>query len=138
MAKHILVVDDDVGMLQLIEIVLRRQRYEVTKAMDGQQALQLLDEMTPDLCILDVMMPNMDGFELCRRLRSREDTRHTPILILSARGDSSSVRLGLDAGANAYVPKSTLVSGLTTELSRLLNSNGYSGALRSAHSAASP
>jgi DNA-binding response OmpR family regulator len=119
--KRILVVDDEIGALTLIGIMLERGGFEVLKAKDAEQALSVLDLDTPDLIILDVMMPGMDGIELCRRLRVRNDTTELPILILSARGDAKSVMSGMDAGASDYLPKPILHHDLVAKVRRMLN-----------------
>ncbi len=119
--KRILVVDDEIGALTLIGIMLERGGFEVVKAKDAEQALVVLDHDTPDLIILDVMMPGMDGIELCRVLRQRQDTVQTPVLILSARGDAKSVMSGMDAGASDYLPKPILHHDLVAKVRRMLD-----------------
>lgn len=119
--KRILVVDDEIGALTLIGIMLERGGFEVLKAKDAEQALSVLSLETPDLIILDVMMPEMDGIELCRVLRSRADTEELPILILSARGDAKSVMSGMDAGASDYLPKPILHHDLVAKVRRMLD-----------------
>lgn len=119
--KRILVVDDEIGALTLIGIMLERGGFEVLKAKDAEQALSVLELETPDLIILDVMMPGMDGIELCRVLRNRPDTQELPILILSARGDAKSVMSGMDAGASDYLPKPILHHDLVAKVRRMLN-----------------
>jgi len=119
--KRILVVDDEIGALTLIGIMLERGGFEVLKAKDAEQALSVLELETPDLIILDVMMPGMDGIELCRVLRARSDTQELPILILSARGDAKSVLSGMDAGASDYLPKPILHHDLVAKVRRMLN-----------------
>ncbi|HEX3049150.1 MAG TPA: response regulator [Aggregatilineaceae bacterium] len=119
--KRILVVDDEIGALTLIGIMLERGGFEVMKAKDAEQALAVLEMETPDLIILDVMMPGMDGIELCRRLRDRPDTQPLPILILSARGDAKSVMNGMDAGASDYLPKPILHHDLVAKVRRMLD-----------------
>lgn len=119
--KRILVVDDEIGALTLIGIMLERGGFEVLKAKDAEQALSVLELETPDLIILDVMMPGMDGIELCRVLRARPDTQELPILILSARGDAKSVMSGMDAGASDYLPKPILHHDLVAKVRRMLN-----------------
>jgi DNA-binding response OmpR family regulator len=119
--KRILVVDDEIGALTLIGIMLERGGFEVLKAKDAEQALSVLSLETPDLIILDVMMPEMDGIELCRVLRGRSDTQELPILILSARGDAKSVMSGMDAGASDYLPKPILHHDLVAKVRRMLD-----------------
>lgn len=121
--KHILVVDDEIGALTLIGIMLERGGFNVIKAKDANAALAELEKTTPDLIILDVMMPGMDGIELCRVIRSRAATRSTPVLILSARGDAESVMRGMDAGANDYLPKPILHHDLVDKVRKMLDMN---------------
>jgi DNA-binding response OmpR family regulator len=120
MKRHILVVDDEIGALTLIGIMLERGGFGVSKARDAKAALELLDSVTPDLIILDVMMPGMNGIDLCRLIRERESTRRTPVLILSARGDSESVIQGIEAGANDYLPKPILHHDLVSKVKSML------------------
>jgi two-component system response regulator MtrA len=120
MKKHILVVDDEIGALTLIGIMLERGGFNVLKAKDADSALAVLEQSTPDLIILDVMMPGMDGIQLCRVIRDRNDTHTTPILILSARGDADSVMRGMEAGANDYLPKPILHHDLVAKVRSML------------------
>jgi DNA-binding response OmpR family regulator len=103
--KEIMVVDDETHILTLIDIMLRRGGFTVIKANNPFAALEMLNSSTPDLFILDVMMPGMDGIELCKRIRSRPQTAATPVLILSAIHDVKSVERGMAAGASDYLPK---------------------------------
>ncbi|MCZ7544750.1 MAG: response regulator [Anaerolineae bacterium] len=121
--KRILVVDDEIGALTLIGIMLERGGFEVLKAKNADAALSVLDQETPDLIILDVMMPGMDGIELCRTVRGRPETESTPVLILSARGDAESVMRGMDAGASDYLPKPILHHDLVAKVRKMLDMN---------------
>jgi two-component system response regulator MtrA len=121
MKKHILVVDDEIGALTLIGIMLERGGFNVLKAKDATSALAVLDQNTPDMIILDVMMPGMDGIELCGVIRDRSDTSVTPVLILSARGDAESVMRGMEAGANDYLPKPILHHDLVAKVRSMLS-----------------
>ena len=123
MKKHILVVDDEIGALTLIGIMLERGGFGVLKAKDAKSALTVLDQNTPDMIILDVMMPGMDGIELCKVMRERQDTGATPILILSARGDAESIMRGIEAGANDYLPKPILHHDLVAKVRSMLGQN---------------
>lgn len=120
MSDVILIVDDEIGALTLIGIMLERGGFEVLKARNAGEALVLLDESTPDLIILDVMMPGMDGIELCSVIRERPATEVTPILILSARGDAESIIRGMEAGANDYIPKPILHHDLVSKVRAML------------------
>ena len=121
--KRILVVDDEIGALTLIGIMLERGGFSVLKAKDAKAALAFLDNEIPDLIILDVMMPGMDGIELCRVIRGRVETSDIPVLILSARGDAESVMRGMDAGANDYLPKPILHHDLVDKVRKMLDMN---------------
>ncbi|UCG40739.1 MAG: response regulator, partial [Acidimicrobiia bacterium] len=99
----ILVVEDDKGVRESLSRALRYEGYEVEAAPDGIEAMQVLDKVAPDVIVLDVMMPVMDGLEVCRRIRARGNT--TPILMLTARHEVTDRVAGLDAGADDYVVK---------------------------------
>ncbi len=121
MSKAIMVVDDELGILTLVEIILKRHGLTVIKARDAFEALDRLDASAPDLFVLDLMMPDMDGIELCRRIRNRPETANAPIIILSARHDAKSVERGIAAGANVYIPKTMLHSDLMKQIYTLLD-----------------
>jgi DNA-binding response OmpR family regulator len=121
MKKNILVVDDEIGALTLIGIMLERGGFSVLKAKDATSALAVLDQNTPDMIILDVMMPGMNGIDLCKVIRGRDDTGLTPVLILSARGDAESVMKGMEAGANDYLPKPILHHDLVAKVRSMLS-----------------
>ena len=120
MANRIMVVDDEIGALTLIGIMLERGGFEVTKANSASVALSLLENGTPDMFILDIMMPDIDGIELCRRVRALPQTQSTPILILSARGDDEAREQGIEAGANSYLSKPILHHDLINKVRELL------------------
>jgi DNA-binding response OmpR family regulator len=101
----ILAADDDEDILQLIVFRLERSGYTVLQARDGEEALALARERRPDLAVLDVMMPKIDGFELARRLRAEPVTNRMPIIMLTARVQDADVQQGFDAGADDYLRK---------------------------------
>ena len=105
MAIRILVADDEPNQLELLTFNLVQADYEVIRAEDGQQALGMIEEHRPDLAIIDWMMPHMSGIDVCRTLRARSETKHLPIIILSARGEEGDRTLGLDIGADDYISK---------------------------------
>jgi len=98
----ILVVDDEPVIMESLAYSLRREGYEVTVTPDGVEALDLFDKIHPDLVVLDIMLPGVDGLEVCRRLRARSSV---PIIMLTARGDEVDRILGLEIGADDYLPK---------------------------------
>lgn len=99
---RILAVDDDRNNLKMLAFLLREEGYEVITADNGADALRMLDTQHPDLLILDIMMPQMDGFEVCKRVRQTMDV---PIVILSAKGETVDKVTGLELGADDYLPK---------------------------------
>jgi DNA-binding response OmpR family regulator len=101
----ILTADDDPDIRELLAFRLERSGYTVLQAVDGEEALALALEHRPDLAVLDVMMPKMDGFEVVRRLRAEEATKGMPIIMLTARAQDSDVEEGFDAGADDYLRK---------------------------------
>jgi len=101
----ILVVDDEEKNLKLLSIILQSGNYDIQTATNGREALEKTREYSPDLILLDVMMPEMDGFETCRRLREDPDTRFIPVVMVTALGDQESRNRGLDAGADDFLTK---------------------------------
>jgi len=107
MSKQIMLVDDEVVMLALLGMTMKRGGFAVIEAENAVMALDLLEKSTPDLVVLDLMMPGIDGVELCRRIRARQQTADTPILMLSALNDAESIKRALAAGANDFLSKLT-------------------------------
>ena len=101
----VLVADDDPDILALVTFRLERAGYEVVAASDGEQALQLALAQPPDLAVLDVMMPKLDGYEVTTRLRQNERTRRMPIILLTARVQEADIARGFEVGADDYVKK---------------------------------
>ena len=101
----VLAADDDEDILGLVAFRLERAGYTVLQARDGEEALALAVQELPDLAVLDVMMPKLDGFELTRRLRAEEATSRMPIILLTARAQDADVQRGFDAGADDYLRK---------------------------------
>jgi len=100
-----LVVDDEIYIVHILEFSLTMEGYDVITAADGEEALRRVEEDEPDLVVLDIMMPRMDGYEVCRRLREDPATRNLPVILLSAKGRPMDRDLGLDAGADDYIVK---------------------------------
>lgn len=127
MHYKILIVDDEEDILEFIEYNLRKEGYQVYTAHDGVEALQKAVEVAPHLVLLDVMMPNMDGMETCRRLRAMPQTEDAIIAFLTARSEDYSQVAGFDAGADDYIAKpvrpNVLVSRIKALLKRVDNGN---------------
>jgi DNA-binding response OmpR family regulator len=101
----VLAADDDEDILELIAFRLEHSGYTVLQARDGEEALDLARTLRPDLAVLDVMMPKIDGFEVTRRLRQDDSTTRMPIILLTARTQEADVQRGFDAGADDYIRK---------------------------------
>jgi DNA-binding response OmpR family regulator len=101
----VLAADDDDDILELIVFRLEHSGYTVLQAHDGMEALELARSSLPDLAVLDVMMPRLDGFELTRRLRHEEPTSRMPIILLTARSQEADIQRGFEAGADDYIRK---------------------------------
>lgn len=120
MAKRILIVDDEPNILVPLEFLMKREGYEVSVASDGQAALEALSAGATDLVILDVMLPRMSGFEVCRRIRADPALGGLKILMLTAKGRDAEVEKGLGLGADAYVTKPFSTRDLVVRVRELL------------------
>ncbi|MBN1764216.1 MAG: response regulator transcription factor [Sedimentisphaerales bacterium] len=101
----ILIVDDEEDILELLDHHLSREGYHVLRARSGEQALELARTHTPDMIVLDLMLPGVDGLDVCRQLRNTPATQSTPIIMLTARGEETDIVTGLELGADDYVIK---------------------------------
>ena len=115
---RVLVVEDDPAILRGLADSLRRESHDVLTAADGESALRLIEQKKPDLVILDLMLPRLSGYEVCRRMRG--EGLHTPILMLTARGEEGDRVLGLDLGADDYVAKPFSLRELLARVRALL------------------
>ena len=105
MPHRILIADDEPNIVASLEFLMRKCDYEVCVARDGDEALQLAETFRPHLVLLDVMMPERSGYELCREIRARPELSDIKVVMLSAKGGQADVRKGLEAGADLYVTK---------------------------------
>ena len=120
MIPYILVVEDEDSLATLLQYNLDKEGYRVGMAGDGEEALLMIDEQAPDLVILDWMLPKVSGVEVCRRLRSKADTRNLPIIMLTARGEESDRIRGLDTGADDYIVKPASITELSARIRAVL------------------
>ncbi len=120
MSQKILIIDDDLDTLRLVGLMLQRQGYQISAATNGQQGLEKAFEEDPDLILLDVMMPDMDGYEVTRRLRQNPSTLETPILMFTAKTQLDDKVTGFEVGANDYLTKPTHPSELQARVKTLL------------------
>ena len=116
--KKILVVDDEVELVKAIEIRLLKEGFEVITATDGEEALKKARKEKPDLLILDLMLPKMDGYKVCRLLKFDQKHRNTPVIMLTARAEERDRNLGMEMGADEYMTKPFEWDGL---LQKVLN-----------------
>jgi len=118
--KKILIVDDEADVVEVIEMLLKSEAYDVLKAYDGKEALGILEDDTPDLVILDIMMPEIDGVEVCRRMRKLEKMKEVPIIMFSAKLSAQDKKNSFDAGADGFITKPFnargFISGIKTYL----------------------
>jgi CheY-like chemotaxis protein len=119
MAK-ILIAEDEQDIRDLITFTLRFAGHDVTAASNGAEAIELVEKTMPDLIMLDVRMPRMDGYEACEFIKAQEATKHIPVIFLSAKGQDTEVRAGLEVGATDYILKPFAPDKLTERVSEIL------------------
>jgi DNA-binding response OmpR family regulator len=122
MTKRILIVDDEPYIVIPVEFLMRREGYEVTVARDGEAGLEAIRTDPPDLVILDVMMPKLNGFEVCEAVRADPALAPVRILMLTAKGREAEKKKGLELGADAYIPKPFSTHELVETVRSLLSS----------------
>lgn len=121
MSRSVLIVDDEPTARSMLRLILVRAGFEVLEAHDGYQALKAVENRVPDAMILDIMMPGIDGYEVCIQLRQNKNTMGMPIIMLSARADPDSVVKGLKLGATKYLTKPVTPDDLTRHVREVLN-----------------
>ncbi len=121
MAKKILACDDERHIVRLIQVNLERAGYTVLTAFDGTEALRKVDAEHPDLIVLDVMMPKMDGFEVLKRLQANPETRDIPVIMLTAKAQDADVFRGWSSGTSAYLTKPFNPLELLTFIKRIFS-----------------
>ena len=119
--KKILVVEDEQDLLTLQSMLLSIEGYTVEGVMDGQTALDVVETMKPDLILLDIMLPEVDGFQVCRQLKSNEATCHIPIIILTAKKSKEDLIMGEQVGADMYITKPYKTSMVIEAIQKLLS-----------------
>jgi two-component system alkaline phosphatase synthesis response regulator PhoP len=122
--NKILLVDDDPDILEFIEYNLRKEGFEVTTASNGNEAIEKAAQIRPDLILLDVMMPEMDGVETCAKLRTMDEVKNSRIAFLTARGEDYSQIAGFDAGGDDYILKPVKPRVLVSRIKALLRRSG--------------
>lgn len=120
MKKKILIIDDEAPFVETINVRLEFEGYEVLSAGDGQEGLEKAREIKPDLILLDVMMPKMDGYQVCRMLKFDDNFKDIPIIMLTARAQDTDRKTGKEVGANDYISKPFEMDELLEKIKELL------------------
>jgi DNA-binding response OmpR family regulator len=117
--QKVLIVDDEPSILMSLEFLMKKEGYEVFIARDGQEALEIIQREIPHVVLLDVMMPNVDGYEVCRFIRANESYNHCKVIFLSAKNKELDIEKGYAVGANLYVAKPFSTRSLITQVRNL-------------------
>ena len=120
MGKRVLIVDDEPNIVISLEFLMTRDGFEVSVARDGEEALRKVEESTPDVMLLDVMMPKKTGYEVCQQIRANPSLSGVKIVMLTAKGRDTEVAKGLDLGADAYMTKPFSTKDLVAQVRALL------------------
>lgn len=120
MSRTILVVDDEPNARSLLRLILVRAGFDVIAAQDGYEALEEIGRMIPAAVVLDIMMPGIDGFEVCEKIRGDKQTATLPVIMLSARADQESINRGFSVGASKYITKPVVPELLVQEVREVL------------------
>ena len=121
MAEKILIIDDDLDTLRLVGLMLQKQGFTTITASNGAEGVDLAQYQLPDLILLDVMMPGLDGYEVARRLRAKDETREIPILMFTAKSQLEDKVAGFEAGVDDYITKPTHPTELQAHVKALLS-----------------
>ncbi|MBI3177494.1 MAG: response regulator [Chloroflexi bacterium] len=120
--KHIVCIEDDAGIIDLVKLILTRKGYRVSGAVGGREGLELIEREKPDVVLLDLMMPDMDGWEVFHQMRARESTRHIPVIVVTAKAQSIDKVLGLQiAKVDDYLTKPFSPQELVDSIERILS-----------------
>ncbi len=122
MGKRILIVEDEPNIVISLEFLMKREGFEVDVAADGEAALKAASDRAPDLVLLDIMLPKMNGFEVCQKLRADSRWRGVKIVMLTAKGREAEIAKGLALGADLYVTKPFSTKELVAQVKQLLGS----------------
>ena len=118
--KKILIVDDEPNIVMSLEYTFKKNNFEVFIARDGQEALDILEKQLPDVIILDVMMPMVDGFATLKQIKNNERLQHCKVIFLSAKNKEKDIEKGLSLGANLYVTKPFSIKRLVDQVHELI------------------
>ena len=118
--NKILIVDDEPNIVMSLEYIFKKENFEVFIARDGSEALEILQNKLPNIILLDIMMPNVDGYQVLKFLKNNEQFKNIKVIILSAKNKISDIELGLQLGANKYISKPFSTKKLVNEVKTLL------------------
>ena len=121
MKKKILIVDDEPNIVMTLEYTFKKQDFEVFIARDGSEALQILENNFPDVVLLDIMMPDVDGYETLKHIKEQDRLKQTKVVFLTAKNKASDIEKGLKLGADKYLTKPFSVKKIVSEVFELLN-----------------
>ncbi|GAA3512704.1 hypothetical protein GCM10022393_28150 [Aquimarina addita] len=121
MQKKILIVDDEPNIVMSLEYSFKKQDYEVFIARDGSEALHILETQIPDVVLLDIMMPNVDGYQTLKHIKENSRTQNIKVVFLSAKNKASDIEIGLTLGVDKYLTKPFSVKKVIAEITELLN-----------------
>ena len=124
MPKKVLIVDDEPGIIVALQFLMEQSGYATTVAFSGEEAMEAVARHHPDLILLDIMLPVVDGFEVCQRVRENPDWNDIRIVLVTALGSEANVTKGLDLGADAYVTKPFSNADLVAKVRELLECHG--------------
>ncbi|MGV8945632.1 MAG: response regulator transcription factor [Lutibacter sp.] len=119
--KKILIVDDEPNIVMSLEYIFKKENYEVFIARDGAEAIEIVENSIPDIILLDIMMPNVDGYQVLNYLKESEVLSKIKVIFLSAKNKATDIELGLQLGANKYISKPFAVKNLVKEVKDLLH-----------------
>lgn len=120
MSTKILIVDDEPNILMSLDFLFRKNNFAVFVARDGEEAIEIMNQEFPEVMILDIMMPGIDGYQVCQYVRNHEQLRDMKIIFLSAKSQKDDIKKGLSLGANLYVTKPFSTKNLLKEVQDLL------------------
>jgi DNA-binding response OmpR family regulator len=124
MSKKVLIVDDEPGIIVALQFLMEQNGYATVVAFSGEEAMEAVARHLPDLILLDIMLPVVDGFEVCQRVRENPDWNHIRIVLVTALGNEANVTKGLDLGADAYITKPFANADLVAQVKELLECHG--------------
>lgn len=120
MRKKILIVDDEPNIVMTLEYTFKKQNFEVFIGRDGSEAIHILETIIPDVVLLDIMMPNVDGFQTLEIIKKSEHLKHTKVVFLTAKNKASDIEKGLRLGADKYITKPFSIKKIVSEIQELL------------------